>query len=505
MQKIRSFSLPLLLFLLGLALRLALISKGPYHPDCLKLALTAQEILNTGQIHYLQGSGLPLTAILGAFFVLVANYFKIHDPVLAVNLMSVLLGSLCIPVFFLLVEKFFDRTAAILSTILLITNPLLLALSTYGNSHIPSLLFLLLGLLLFKSYFSTYASVYFISGCLCFGFMGGARLQEFIVMVIPVAFLFFIKYPRRGEDNKTIIYKNWPYQHVCLFLTITFFIILIFYLPSLKLSDIVQSSPISFDTFKYQILESYLGPFSKGLSISLYFLFIILSPIGYLLSSAGLWYLFKRKPSLFVFFFLWFIIPFIFFGNLAYLSPRLLTLCVIPLIISLGYFFSLLINRNNLLSKVMYLIFITIIILNLKSIVPLLSFRHKNAFITDYYQWIATKTEPSATIIDRDHSLFVMHYSQRIPLTPPVTLYSVESYELKQFKQKLDNLIDQGFPVYTTDSGVNGYDPKFKIADFFLQNYDFEYVGEKIIEEWYYGSLHAKFTSLDLFKVSKPQ
>jgi len=127
-------------------LRLAFLSKGPFHVDCLNLAINAEKTLNTLQMHYLFGPGYPLTVLLGAIFVGLAKIFAIADFVIAVNFVSVFFGALCILAHYSLVRKLLDESCAFFSSLMLSIFPIFLILSVYGNSHTPSLFFLLAGI-----------------------------------------------------------------------------------------------------------------------------------------------------------------------------------------------------------------------------------------------------------------------------------------------------------------------------------------------------------------------
>ena len=146
MNKLRPYLIPFFLFLLSFLLRLSLISKGSFHVDCLNLAIQAEQTLETHSIHHLFGSGYPLTVILGAIFILISRIFSVRDPVIAVNLMSVVFSSLCVLANYSLVKKLLGKTAALFSSILLSLFPPFLVLSVYGKSHTPSLFFLLAGI-----------------------------------------------------------------------------------------------------------------------------------------------------------------------------------------------------------------------------------------------------------------------------------------------------------------------------------------------------------------------
>jgi hypothetical protein len=130
LKKIHPFLIPFLLFFASFLLRLALISKGPYHMDCLNLAIQVERTLSTQKLQPLFGFGYPLTVLSGVFFFWLTKFWGHADPVFAVNLMSVVFGSLCIPTFYAFIKRILDERTAILSSIALSLSPLFLALAT---------------------------------------------------------------------------------------------------------------------------------------------------------------------------------------------------------------------------------------------------------------------------------------------------------------------------------------------------------------------------------------
>src|SRR5436190_3864402 len=85
---------PIAVGLLSFWLNWSLMSKGPYHLDCLDLVIKADDRVLNGHIRPLYGPGYPLTVFMAALFHFIARLFSIQDPALAVNFMSVVFGAL---------------------------------------------------------------------------------------------------------------------------------------------------------------------------------------------------------------------------------------------------------------------------------------------------------------------------------------------------------------------------------------------------------------------------
>jgi len=169
-----------------------LIYKGPFHVDCLRLSQNAELTLSTLKIHYQFGTGYPLTVIIGSIFVFFARAFGVDDPVIAVNFMSVLFSSACILILYYIVKRSFDPITAVISSILLSIDPIFMEISLYGKSHAPAIFFLLLGTLLMIHFKERPSSRLLALSGISLGFMGACRLQDLVLMFIPLSFFVFL-------------------------------------------------------------------------------------------------------------------------------------------------------------------------------------------------------------------------------------------------------------------------------------------------------------------------
>ena len=175
-RKPTSLLIPLALFLVSFLLRLFLTSKGSYHLDCLNLAILAERSLDTGSLQSQFGPGYPVAVLLSAFFIFVSRIFSQNDPVIAVNLMSVVSSALCIPALYVIAEKLFGRLPAFLSAVIFSVTPIFLSISIYGKSHAPSLFFLLTGICFLLSFLETREKKTLVISSIFIGLMGASRL-----------------------------------------------------------------------------------------------------------------------------------------------------------------------------------------------------------------------------------------------------------------------------------------------------------------------------------------
>ncbi|MCK5014714.1 MAG: glycosyltransferase family 39 protein [Candidatus Omnitrophica bacterium] len=497
-----SYIIPLILFIVSFFLRISLISKGPYHSDCLYLALQSQEILTTHQIHYLHGLGFPLTALMGACFIWLSRLFSVNDPVLAVNFMNVLFGSLSVVVLYLCVEQIFDKKTALFSGVILSLNPLFLALSTFGNSHILSVFFFLASLYSLLNYLKNPSRHKLILSGICLGLFGATRLQDLMAMAIPFCFLLWFP-PHQLRRSEGPANRSWTILPELSILSVLCCITTcLFYFPSwIKGASSIVSYSI-FDSVTRHFLD-YLTHPSLSLILERFFTFFAsFSPLEWLAIIAGLIYLLKSDTKLFSFLAIWIFTFFIFFGNLIFSINRHFTLVLIPVIIAESYFLSHLPKKKFLPRRIVTFTFTFVLVLNLLRFYPTIYFRHKHALLPDFFTWVSRKTEPNAYIIERDHSLFIHYYAKRTPLAPKIKLYTQGHDILKEFKGKIDALLNQEIPVYITKYGIL-YRPKHKFRKFMIQHYAFDYVGTKTVEDWHKGCLKQVLVNNDLLRIRK--
>ncbi len=540
-----NYLIPFLLFIFSFSIRLSLISKGPYHIDCLNLALQAQETLKTHQLHYLFGFGYPLTVLLGSFFVAFTNIFSIDDPVLAINLMSVFFSSLCVVANFLFAKKFFhtllsfpllNRTpnlpahrfaiqlaggpaasisppgdwelerkssiTALVSSLLLNVLPSFLGVSIYGTSHTPCLFFLLTGLYFLMCYLENkYPRDLFLAS-LAVGFMGANRLQDLILMSIPISFLFFLK-TGQGKKHSTEENTIGTQLKTCLiFWTITSFIVILFHLPFL-IGPAHTSYHNQLSAFYQQAFgPNFRGILSPSLLRSLAFLIFNLFPLGLILAAGGFYQLRKQSTMVFVFLSLWFWGPLLFYGNLHSAAPRFLIISMIPLVLALGYMVSSIAESNTIFKRTPVLLLFLLEFLMFSNIYPILAFRHDHDSLPEFARWVAKLSEQNALIIAGDEGFFIEHYGHRALLYRPANAFDFKDTELLNFKQKLDDTLARRTPVYIDANGLYSYDAEKKFSNLIKKNYHLTFLGKKIIEEWYPGEIFKDIQWQGLFKIT---
>lgn len=472
----------------ALAVRVGQLSKGPYHSDCLLLAVQSQKIVNTGRMHYLQSSGLPLTALAGAMFV--ALYRAGHDidlAVTAVNMMSAVCGALSVGFLYLFVRRFLDEAAARLAAVFAVINPFLVGLATFGNSHAPALLFLTAALYFAACYRQEGRRVQAVLAGIALGLMGAARIQDLVVMAPAVFFLTARAPDSTGRrDHRINLVLPW---------VIAAAVVVATYLPKFMSPDTSAAEEVG--GFLYVHLLRHLDPLPlEGYANILESLLQTFTPFDWAAMAAGVIVLAVRRRTFeLIFLALWFFVPVVVFGQLAFFVFRFLIVTVVALLVLEAAALAALWRRNRKWGAVVSLLLIAMMITGAARYYTIYYDRHQHARLVDFFRWIGETTEPQAYVVERDHSAWVEHYAQRRFIGADRST----AEGIARFRQTLDGLLAAGAPVYVTKHGLLDRSDRFRRT--MVENYRLEYVGSRMMEDWHLGFMRRVVTSNDLLKI----
>ncbi len=489
----------IIIFLISFATHLALISKGPVTIDCLNLVINAQATLQTHHLQYQFGTGYPLMVLLGATFMTVAQWMGITDPVLAVNFIGVLFGSITVLIFYLLLQDLCDSLTALLASLILLLNPIFLDVSSYGINHAPALCFLLLGIFaLLRFQRSQQRGDLFLSA-LYLGLMGATRLQD-LLLTLPAIIAMFIL----GLKPRSLPIQTPPMRHFLLYGTTIFIIIALFHLPYFVFNHGDYSAQ-AHNFWQIGLTQNFQGPISKFLIKSMSYVLQAFSLVGIFCFCAGFLGMAAVNKRLFVFTWLWCFIPFIFYGNTMTSAPRFYTILLPAIIIPISIFLARVMRNKKLFWKVVALTaFLCIILQPLSKTEETFLRRHHYSLLADYYLWVNKITEPNATIISCDDNLFIEYYSKRHTLVKPALVHRhLPPQDLITFKRKLDDLLDNHQPVYITTLVLDDYDDFLEFRNLMLQNYRLIPQGDMPLEFWYETPFKSFIDIYGLVKVEK--
>jgi 4-amino-4-deoxy-L-arabinose transferase-like glycosyltransferase len=435
-SKPKYFIAPLSIFLLSFILRLLFISKGPFHLDTLNLSIKAAHFAQTFELQGLFGSGYPLTVILGGIFVFLGKILNFNDPIICINFMSVLTSSIALLYFYVIAEKIYSRTSATFATVLFSITPIFLGLSVYGKSHTPSIMFLLISLYYLLLFKELNKKSLLILSALALGAMGACRLQDMILMIIPISYaLLFLNVtsshpPSRHTSNllKTFL----------IFFSFTSLFIIIFHSPFFLHGNYAEYK-LQWDSFfKQGVSSNYRGFTSDAFLLSFNYILQSTSILGVSLSVCGLFITFLKNKKLTLFLLLWFCIPFLFYGNLWTTAPRFFLLILPPLFLAMGQALSIGFQKTLIHKTVSVLTITLLAFIYLTSIMPAIHFRASNQLLPDFYQWVASTTENNAYIISGDDRLFIEYYSHRKSFPKPLENLKLSKESLTLIESNLN-------------------------------------------------------------------
>ncbi len=492
----QSWIIPSLLLLFSFLLRLALISKGPYHVDCLTLSINAQQTLANHQLQYQFGTGYPLTILIGSFFIGLSHLFSIYDAVFAVNLMSVIFSSLSVLIFYLLVQNLVNIRTAFYSALLLSLHPIFLSLSVYGNSHIVSTFFLLCSFYVLTHSRPKFSQLFF---AVFLGLMGAARLQDMILMILPISIFWIFWYKN--------ILPTFGRRIFALTLCISgaFLIAGLFHIPYLLNSTHLQYSSQFKIFWTIGLTKNFLGFFSPYLIRSLKIIGFSTTLSSMLIAWFGLTKMLKEKLPLAILVITWFSIPLLFYGNLLTSVPRFFLISIPPLCLAFGYGIDRLLCTKKFIAQLSLATICVLIILlpNVINIFPILLFRHTHSLLPDWAHYVKNHTEPNAMIISGDDEAFLNHYGHRQTLGRPKKMGFYREKDLSSFKKTLDNHLAENVPVYITSTGLYTYDQSGAFSSYIKTHYQLEYRGQRISEDWHNGELFLEKVAESLFRIYK--
>jgi len=503
MRRIKPIIIPCLIVLFSFALRMSLISRGPYNVDSLGLVISAEKTLETFELQRLSQLGFPLTVILGTLFTWIFKVFSLGDAVQAVNFMSVIFSSLGILCLYGFVKNYFNETVATISSILFSLCPIFLGVSVYGKSHSPSLFFLFLSLYLLLVYSNSQSKKYFLGSAMCLGFMGASRIIDLVLMAIPVSFLFF--FMESNVKQMTVRRVSNQIKSFIYFWLIAMLTVVLFYLPYVFQHNL-NTYTQQFSQYLEYGLNNYLGINPSSLGVTFRFFVDNFRWLGIFVAAAGLLTLLVQDKKRFAFLFLWAVCPVIYYGNLqTTVTSRYFVISLAPLTIAQGYFFLKMIKHRHMIVKwPAYISIVLLLLMMYRGMYPILKFRHQHALLPEFMEWVGRHTEVNARIISTDEAVFTSYYANRSVLyRPRINVDTSNAEALNAFKSQLDSLLDKGVPVYITTVSMYSYNYKKQFSDFFKKNYRGELIGQHFYEDWHQGAMNFSVTLVRLYKIEK--
>ncbi|MGE5279148.1 MAG: glycosyltransferase family 39 protein [Deltaproteobacteria bacterium] len=478
-----------LFFAAALFLRLALVSKGPFHSDTMSLALSARQTLETGRLQYTHGDGHPFAVVVAAAFVVLAKAGGSSDIVFAVNLMSVVFGAVSVALLFLVTGKMFGPRAAAAAGFLGVFFAPHVAVSTFGSSMTLAMSLALASLWFLLRYLQPAHRTRDLAGAaVCLGLCGATRLSE-MVFAVPLGFLLATAALPLSERLRSFGRAAILTLGTCL----------LFFLPLLAGVGTAQFRFVL--TNPYQAV--FMGPFSSKLMLSFAFLLKGVGLFGCGVSLAGVCGLIRaRQGRLLLFLALWFVVFQFLYGNLSSVAMRYLIVGWFPLVILEGYALDRLFSAHRTVLSVSAWVLLGILAVRVLEFLPVLAFRHARSLQIEFARWVGRTTDPKSVIIAVDERQIIGTYGRRPTLGHPTDAdpASIELY----FRESVDPLLASGIPVYIISSAM-AYDTQGVFYRAVHDRYRLAERGARVIEDWHHVLLGSRFLREDLFEIQRKE
>ncbi|VVB50973.1 Dolichyl-phosphate-mannose-protein mannosyltransferase [uncultured archaeon] len=330
---------PVALFLLAFIIRYATINGGLYHTDSVIGVTAAEATYATHEMHYMHGTGYPGEVIIYVVF------YAIHRALtgassaeFAANFASVVFGSLCIPAFYYFIKELFgDKKTAAYAALLLTFLPVQWAISTYAKSNGPSLFFMAAASTLAlqagkdKSWKKKAAIGLLIGG------ISVTRIDDLLYMAIVPLLYYRGRFPlalkQEGEIKR--IRFTLPVGELIKDLGLLFLPALIIafplYYPFWSKVGLSYIQGISTENRWLGIYHEVTTP------LSIHWLTISTTYLGYALALAGVYLLSKRDKYMTTVLAFWFLLVFDYQANLTSTTARRVAPAFYPLLALIAY------------------------------------------------------------------------------------------------------------------------------------------------------------------------
>lgn len=384
----------ILLFLGSFILRIFYLNAGLFHYDGVLLA----EQISSGNIFensFLKQRAGYVLIIYGLAKILP---FHIDNIILFSN---AFFGSASVVLLYFLAKLFFNEKEAIYASTLFSVSPLFLSVTTYAKEHGAEVFFLLLSLLMLMCAKKTIDFVYASAVCSYFLFV-----KETAFLFIPLIVLTLFLYKKTNKFNAVIFLLPFLIMFLVYFITALYGDI---FSPGLE-HPALQFSQRLVEAFK-AVVYSITWP-------GLPFLFL------------GIFVLYKSGQYKNLFFLLFWLVLFFFFGNHRLFSPRWLS----PLLPAAFILISLGVARIKHINAA---IIIAIVIISLTFIHPVLAYRHETGGIKAFALKLKEiSPENSLILIYGDQCEFIKYYSKRecSPNDPGVKTSTLIQFSLEKNK-----------------------------------------------------------------------
>lgn len=246
--------------------------------------------------------------------------------------------------------------------------------------------------------------------------------------------------------------------------------------------------------------ESYvgfLGFFSPVLLLAVNELFVSVPALMFLFAAYGIFNM-RRDGEYFLPLFLlaWFLLI-VFFGNTAGYVVRHLDVVIVPVCIASAYALDRLFLKEKIVALILLTYFVGSMIFFMY---PMLSVRRLYNGEKRFALFVKEKTENNAVVIAMDDHVFIQYYGNRRTKGHPVG----NADQMRDFVKKVTADIENGTPVYMIETAYQ-YDELGLFEKAVVDNFDVQFVGAHICEDYHRPELGLRFYEQKLFKLGLKQ
>ena len=481
-----------LLFAASLALRLVYLNDGLFHLDSVRMVLSVEKTVETGEFHSWFRSGSEIVNLI--LYLPLNALFGVEKADFTARLTNAIFGSLAVAMLFLLTHLLSGRIFAGLSAAVLYSvSPLFLAVTTIAKVHGVETFFILTAIYLVFQFHRTTSRFSLSLSAACMGFAPWVR--ESALVFIPIYALAYLK-PELRLDRRFV--RLPPYTLTAANLAAVL-VPLAVVLGGGMYIDIA-------DRIQHQVMRelatnnaSFLGLFSHSLEKALRDSWINFGlPIAGL-SAAGLALLLLRERDRFLAAFLlaWLATVF-YFGNLHSYGARYLTVVSIPVYIFSGITLSILANQRHWMARTLAISLLALVaILSFLSAYPRIEYRSEISGPKDYALWLKEQVPPNAVIIAMDDSAFIEYYAGLRSKRHPIG----DADAMQKWVRDVRGLIADGTPVYAVRSAFS-YDHQRLFRRALRTHFQLDWVGSHRTENYHRAELRFALKNSPLFRLS---
>jgi hypothetical protein len=438
-------------FLIALAPRVYYMNAGLFHTDSVIEAIAVEKTYNTRSLNYMHDPGYPGQVVVVTIVYAIQRLLGGPESAeYAATFASALMGALGVVAAYFFVREYLEsEKAALFSALILTVFPVYLSISTYAKDHTTEVFFLLAG-----AYFAVKARKksslkLTAAASMLVGYAVGVRIVNLMFYPLFLLLLWEGRFPLKHvmEDG---VYKIKPARKIRDLTTELAAAIIPSLLVFLALYAKMFTTRGITPLFTVSEYAGFLGLFSNVLPLSIKWATFSLTQAGWVFAALGLILLARKSPYKSALILLWFLMYFLYGGNLRITTPRYVIPGLVPLTFLIGYLASEVYARVNKLFAVACILILAGVMFH--AIQPLLEYRKDFCGPKEFSLNVRKTTEPNAVIITMDESYHIQYYGNRSIMTHPI---DGDPQKIADNMGKIRDLLDDGVPLYLSSTAFS--------------------------------------------------